>query len=342
MKRLMVRALTAMVAVVFLPCVVNGQEPQPGPDKPKAPATGAPGPEAKKPDKPNEMSLEEMLNKAFKDNPDIRVAEAKVREAEAELNRARLQVTQKVIALHRALEAQRSLTELAQKNLDQVRRERKANDTDQNFGAMAQNRLAKAKEKLAEIEAELPYLIGNPPVADRKLDFSLSNLHELTPQLQFRPIRRELIELKPFDITLDRRLPINWPFPAGPATGSKVDQLRKDLDKNMKVQFEDALFSEVIERIELTSGIAFRILDTKERDISFQKVTLKLKDSVTIGAALQALEDSFPGLRFIVRDYGVLVTWADKVPPGAMTVGTLWKSAQAQDSKPKAEPPKAK
>src|SRR5437660_737827 len=44
-----------------------------------------------------EPTLEEMLNKALKDNPDIRVAEAKVREAEAELNRTRLQVTQKVL-----------------------------------------------------------------------------------------------------------------------------------------------------------------------------------------------------------------------------------------------------
>src|SRR5438477_8495528 len=43
-------------------------------------------------------SLEELLTRALKDNPDIRVAETKVREAEAELNRIRLQVMQKVVA----------------------------------------------------------------------------------------------------------------------------------------------------------------------------------------------------------------------------------------------------
>src|SRR5436190_21623412 len=37
-----------------------------------------------KPGQTAEPTLEEMLNKALKDNPDIRVAEAKVREAEAE------------------------------------------------------------------------------------------------------------------------------------------------------------------------------------------------------------------------------------------------------------------
>src|SRR5205823_10488997 len=51
-----------------------------------------------KPAQASEPTLEEMLTNALKDNPDIRVAEAKVREAEAELNRTRLQVTQKVLA----------------------------------------------------------------------------------------------------------------------------------------------------------------------------------------------------------------------------------------------------
>src|SRR2546425_220306 len=40
------------------------------------------------------MTLDELLAKALKDNPDLRVAESKVREAEAELNRTRLQALQ--------------------------------------------------------------------------------------------------------------------------------------------------------------------------------------------------------------------------------------------------------
>jgi outer membrane protein TolC len=38
-------------------------------------------------------SLEQLLAEAMKNNPDIRVAEAKLREAEAVLNQARLQAT---------------------------------------------------------------------------------------------------------------------------------------------------------------------------------------------------------------------------------------------------------
>src|SRR5436309_9636032 len=43
------------------------------------------------PTKKAPATLEELLAQALKANPDIRVAEAKLREAEAELNRTRLQ-----------------------------------------------------------------------------------------------------------------------------------------------------------------------------------------------------------------------------------------------------------
>src|SRR5438093_12866113 len=50
--------------------------------------------------KPAAGSLEDLIAQALRNNPDIRVAEAKVREAEAELNRTQISVAQKVIALH--------------------------------------------------------------------------------------------------------------------------------------------------------------------------------------------------------------------------------------------------
>src|SRR5690348_16019153 len=55
---------------------------------------------------PKKSKLEEMLAEALKNNPDIRVAVAKVAEADAELNRTRLQVMQKVVMLHHAIETQ--------------------------------------------------------------------------------------------------------------------------------------------------------------------------------------------------------------------------------------------
>src|SRR5437660_3054330 len=79
---------------------------------------GEVGPKSKGP--PKSPTLEELLAKAAKDNPDIRVAESKVREAEAELNRARLMVTQKVVKAYHEIAAHKMLVAEAQANLDRA------------------------------------------------------------------------------------------------------------------------------------------------------------------------------------------------------------------------------
>src|SRR5207245_2516152 len=107
-------------------------------------------------DKPAEPTLEEMLNKALKDNPDIRVAESKVREAEAELNRTRLQVTQKVLAFHHTHEAQKATVNVAEEELAGIRKFLQSKTVSQAEVQQAENRLAQAKAKLAEIDAEMP------------------------------------------------------------------------------------------------------------------------------------------------------------------------------------------
>ncbi len=88
----------------------------------KPPTNSSPGPNQAKPAKQAEPTLEEMLNKALKDNPDIRVAEAKVREADAELNRTRLQVTQKVLVFHHSRESQKAIIKVAEEDLQRIQK----------------------------------------------------------------------------------------------------------------------------------------------------------------------------------------------------------------------------
>src|SRR5437868_10610793 len=86
-------ALAAIVVCSGAAVAVHAQQPGSTKEPPKATQT-APADAGKVP------RLEELLSRALKENPDIRVAETKLREAEAELNRTRLQVTQKVVAVH--------------------------------------------------------------------------------------------------------------------------------------------------------------------------------------------------------------------------------------------------
>ena len=96
-------ALAALLLGGALACAQSGAPLVKVEDKPK---------EVKVEDKPKEApaksKLEEMLQQALQNNPDLRVAAAKVGEAEAKLNRARLLVVQKIGAAYQAVEAQKA------------------------------------------------------------------------------------------------------------------------------------------------------------------------------------------------------------------------------------------
>ena len=64
-----------------------------------------------------------MLQKVLHDNPDVRLAEAKLAEAEGELNRARLLVVQNVAVQVHAIDAQQAAVEARDRRV----RENKAN-----------------------------------------------------------------------------------------------------------------------------------------------------------------------------------------------------------------------
>jgi hypothetical protein len=82
------------------------------------------------------------------------------------------------------------------------------------------------------------------------------------------------------------------------------------------------------------------------------EVNLHLKQ-VPLGAALQALEDTFDAdnrieinhMRFVVRDYGILVTTRDKLPQGATLLHDFWKKNTRREKgtgSPSKDPPDEK
>ena len=95
---------------------------------------------------PELPSLETMLLSAMENNPAILVAKSKLREAEAELNRTRLQVARQAITLRFTIQRQREKVAILQ---DGVRREQ-----------MTTERLSEALVELSTLEAELQYILG--------------------------------------------------------------------------------------------------------------------------------------------------------------------------------------
>ncbi len=106
-------------------------------------------------------SLEDLLAQALKNNPDIRVAESKVREAEAKLNRVRMQVSQRLAILNAEMAGAKLIYDEAVTKLKTAERMLQAKSISMEEYRSAVLTRDKLKTDLARLEAELPYLLGS-------------------------------------------------------------------------------------------------------------------------------------------------------------------------------------
>src|SRR6516162_5905893 len=165
MRRMMVKDLLfltfALACVRETPAQTKAQETRAKPDSESVqPVPATKQPAASKGDKAEGPSLDEMLAAALKGNPDIRVAEAKVHEAEAELDRIRLQIMQKVISLRSSLDSQKTTlkaAEAAYENMSKLVSSGQAREVELRLSAAS---LAQEKGKLAALDAEIQSLAG--------------------------------------------------------------------------------------------------------------------------------------------------------------------------------------
>jgi hypothetical protein len=120
--------------------------------------------------KPAESSLEDMLAKALKQNPDILIAKAKVLVVQAELHQVQQRIQAKIVATVGEIEAATAVFKEAKARLDRLDVLRKAGQIaleEYSAAVLTHDRyLAELKKK----EAELPFLVGTKlPSKDGKL-----------------------------------------------------------------------------------------------------------------------------------------------------------------------------
>jgi hypothetical protein len=298
--------------------------------------------------KSGEQTLEEMLSKALKDNPDIKVAEAKVREADAELNRTRLQVTQKVLAFHHNREAQKANVKVAEEEIARIRKLQASNVVAQEDVQQAEHRLSQAKAKLAEIEAELPYLVGEQAGKGLSFAFSPDGRWLATQKVRlWDPATGKQLEPVILGHTSVRFSPDGKRLLAtgvNPVPSTTLDKIRKALDTPVKLDLQAVDAAGVLKDLERqVPGISFHV--AAKTDIA----NLHIQGTISLGAALQLVEDRFTTIfeggalsrcSFAIRDYGILFTSADRIPPGAIQLDDLLKErAAAEGEKKPAEKP---
>jgi hypothetical protein len=104
--------------------------------------------------------LEQLIAEALKNNPDIRVGESKVRDAEMELQRTRMKVLSEVTVVHAEMQAAQATVEEASKRYERAKQLAAKGVGSAEAVDEAQNAFVKNKAVLAMIEARLPYLLG--------------------------------------------------------------------------------------------------------------------------------------------------------------------------------------
>jgi hypothetical protein len=271
---------------------------------------------------PAKSKLEEMLAQALKNNPDIRVAAAKVSEAEEKLNRTRLQVTQKVIALYHARESQQAIIAFQQQKFDRINRLYRQGNKNPGDIAEAGQALTLAKARLAETESEITLLLGNQPTV------SVAAARESGVQLKVARLPRLPVTLH----TLHGAFEVQM----APAQGNldvdapASEKLRRALQKRVTLDLTDKPSPELVKAIqEQVPELPIRVLDSAYASAS-TSLTVHLKN-VPLSAALELLQDSLVSSRIVVRSYGLLITNKDLLPPGAVLLNDFIREAAVTD-----------
>lgn len=143
---------------------------------------------------PRLLGLQQMLAIALEHNASVRAAQAHVQAAEAELDRTRFEVLQQIMGFREKWQSQRRAMEAAFEEF-RLAEEVAENDnaTSRQLAEQAKEEYFRRRTRLAELEAELPFLLGHdsktaipePNAASRKL-----LRDELLPKA------RQLIELR--------------------------------------------------------------------------------------------------------------------------------------------------
>lgn len=312
------RVLSGLAGLALAVGWAGGQPPA---EKPKA----DPKPAAK-------QSLEDAIAAALRNNPDVKVAEAEVQLAQAKLAQAKLAVAQKATAAHMGVDRAKADVSVTEANFKRIEQARLAATVPIAAVDEARQRLDVAKAALAKAEADYNATLG---VVPNQAAVGTTWLNTIAASEHIALVDFGGVRFLGDAARADRRVGVVDIMLLAPGSpGGVADTLRGALDKPVKLTTQGEV------------GLGQFVQDLKQQaglDLTFRLAPAKSEWHVpvepgtnSLGGWLQLAEDSNPGLRFVIREYGVLATDAKTLPAGAVPVQDFWKQVRAEAAKGKA------
>ena len=233
-------------------------------------------------------SQDQGLAGALENHPEIVAAKAKVAMANAELYGKRIEVSRQVIGLYGNLKKLDAQIEASKAALSE-------NETSRGKGVGDQS----TKELVQKAEAQLVQTISQREQAEKELRLIIG---KASPSSSAADERLGLAQ------SAESPKPGHAPrqMPQGPI----VDKIRVAGQKSIKLDYAEVPLRDVVVQLSESSGVMFSIqVAALENAGLATDMPINLStDKVRLQDAVQAFEDAYPELQFVVRDYGVLLT----------------------------------
>jgi hypothetical protein len=241
------------------------------------------------------QNLDEMIAAALRSNPEVVLAEARLHQAQAELNQARLKVTREVVTTFNERTQREAQLATAARALQDMEHLVSTGGASKAEIERAQALVAQSRLAIAQTDAAVRYLVG------------VGATHTIDR------VRGALVAAA----TQDRQ-----PAPAARPERTP-EQLVEPLERSVTGPFEGTNLAEVMKRASDDAVISILVDEDNVGVAAEFAVSMPLRSPVTLRQLLLALSDQYR-LCFILRDYGVLTTnesrartlRAASIPPG--------------------------
>ncbi|HEV3439445.1 MAG TPA: hypothetical protein VG122_18925 [Gemmata sp.] len=313
-RKLIVSTFFALGLLVF---AASAQQPSQPPPKAKeavvtSPQPGLPGKGGGGGTKQTDPA-DALVHAALANDPDVKVAQAKIQLAEAEMAKAKQAVVLKVLTLNATIQELKGQVAVHTRKLETMQSLVKAAAIPQEEVDLERSKLESAKSALAKAEMELKLITGGM----HKEVGAISGFRDAT--LSNDPAAAEAA-LKWFAQSMKEKQVTKGPIP---------DRIRAALDKPVKLgsKGEQVTFDKALEVFKKDAG-----LDVPVRNYGLKLEITSEGEELPVGAWFQLFSDN-NGCSFSVREYGLLVT-AKGAAPDAITVMELWKPPVKKGGEP--------